>query len=226
MCGRYAIITPAAELRRLFGTTNPLINVEPRYNAAPTQDLAVIRHNPDTGSRHLDLLRWGLVPRWSKDPSTGAKAINARGESVADKPLFRDALNRRRCLVPATAFYEWQPAAGRKQPYAIAPVGGGLMAFAGLWEAWKAPNGDILRTFSIITTTANAATAPIHDRMPVIMPQEVWSVWLGETPASPDDLKGLLRPCPDKFLKTWRVGPEVGSVRVDRAELLAPIPEP
>jgi len=231
MCGRYAITLPPEAMRQLFGAGNERINFGPRYNAAPTQQLPVIRYNPTASIRSLDLLRWGLVHRRAKDLSGGAKAINARAEGVATKWPFDDAFAKRRCLVPATAFYEWKKAEN-KQPYAIGLADGGTMAFAGVWEAWRAPaplgqaEGEIIRTFSIITTRPNELMAPIHDRMPVILPPAAWPIWLGETPAEADQLGALLVPYPAGAMRAWRVGREVGSVKNDRQELLAELPSP
>ena len=228
MCGRYAITVPPGALQRQFGTKNPLINFGPRYNAAPTQTLPVIRFNPEAQIRALDVLRWGLVHHKAKDLSGSAKAINARAETVATKWPFSDAFAKRRCLVPATAFYEWQKIGVGKQPYAIGLADGSIMAFAGVWEGWRAPpapgqaDGEIIRTFSIITTTPNEITAPIHDRMPVILPVSAWSAWLGEVSTPPADLQALLRPYSADGMKVWPVGPEVGSVKNDYQELLAP----
>ena len=145
---------------------NPVPNVAPSWNVAPTQNATVVRRHPETGERHLDLLTWGLVPHWTKDIHQARRPINARAETVATSAMFRGALAQRRCLVPADAFYEWKAMPGGKQPYAIARQDGAPLAFAGLWEGWRWPNGDVLRTFAIITTEANATMTDIHDRMP------------------------------------------------------------
>ena len=198
MCGRFVQKTPLGDIQVLFETPGPVPNMPPRYNAAPTDNLAVVRFNPQTRARALDLLRWGLVPLWAKDPSFGPKCINARSETVATNNIFRDAFERRRCLVPADAFYEWQKREGPKnanvkpQPYALVPADGGIFAFAGLWERWKNPaDGSILRSFTIVTGKPNPLAAPIHDRMPVILPRATWPVWLGEIDATPEDHRRL-----------------------------------
>src|SRR5205814_7938933 len=171
MCGRFVQKTPLGEIRVLFGTANPVPNAPPHYSAAPTQDRAVLRYNPATKARSLDLLRWGLVPLWAKDPSFGARCINARAETITRASAFRDAFERRRCLVPADAFYEWQKRGGKSVPYAIVPADGGVFAFAGLWERWKNPqDGSILRSFTIVTGAPNSRCETLHDRMPVILP--------------------------------------------------------
>jgi putative SOS response-associated peptidase YedK len=170
MCGRFVQKTPLGEIQVLFETVGAVPNMPPRYNAAPTDKLAVVRFNPQTRARALDLLRWGLVPLWAKDPSFGPKCINARSETVATNNIFRDAFERRRCLIPADAFYEWQKrddkaqakSKEKPQPYAIVPAEG-VFAFAGLWERWKNPaDGSILRSFTIVTGKPNPLAAPIH----------------------------------------------------------------
>ena len=143
------------------------------------------------------MLRWGLVPLWAKDLSFGPKCINARGERLASNKIFRDAFERRRCLVPADGFYEWQKRDGKTQPYAVVPCEGGIFAFAGLWERWKNPaDGSIVRSFAIVTGLPNALCRPLHERMPVILPKAAWPAWLGETEAGPAALLALLAPCP------------------------------
>ena len=156
---------------------------------APTRDAPVIRLHPETGERHLGLLRWGLVPHWVKDPKTTRQPINARGETIASTPMFRDAFARRRCLVPADAFYEWQATPDGKLPWAIARADAGCLVFAGLWEGWRGPDGTVIRSFTIVTTSANAALRPLHERMPVVLEEPDWPLWLGEEgddPASAD----------------------------------------
>jgi putative SOS response-associated peptidase YedK len=198
-------------------------NAAPRYNAAPTDNLAVVRYNPQTRARSLDLLRWGLVPLWAKDPSVGPKAINARRETIASNNLFRDAFERRRCLVPADGFYEWQKRDGRTQPFAIVPRQG-VFAFAGLWERWKNPvDGSILRSFTIVTGLPNELCRPIHERMPVILAKTAWPLWLGEADASPEELLALLRPYPEGLMHAYPVGKAVGNVKNDEPGLLEPI---
>jgi putative SOS response-associated peptidase YedK len=230
MCGRIVQKTPLGEIQVLFETAGPVPNLPPRYNAAPTDNLAVVRFNPRTRARALDLLRWGLVPLWAKDPSFGPKCINARSETVATNKIFRDAFERRRCLIPADAFYEWrkrQDSADKKakpQPYALVPVESGIFAFAGLWERWKHPaDGSILRSFTIVTGQPNALAAPIHDRMPVILPPEAWPIWLGETGAPPEELLALLVPYPAERMRVYPIGPAVGNVKNDTPELLDPL---
>src|SRR5712691_12961945 len=227
MCGRFVQKTPLGDIQVLFETAGPVPNMPPRYNAAPTDNLAVVRFNPQTRERALDLLRWGLVPLWAKDLSFGPKCINARSETVASNNIFKDAFERRRCLVPADAFYEWQKLGGKAtQPFAIMPEEGGIFAFAGLWERWKNPADDsIVRSFTIITGKPNPLCAPIHDRMPVILPQAAWPLWLGGTETSPKALLALLSPYPAERMRVYPIGPRVGNVRNDEPGLLEPLPD-
>ena len=219
MCGRYASFLPAEALRALFQTVNPTPNWEPTWNMAPTRNAPVVRLHPETRARHLDLLRWGLVPHWAKDLKSVRQPINARAETAATAPMFRDALARRRCLVPADVFYEWQATDGAKLPFAIARADGQPMAFAGLWEGWRGADGTVLRSYTIVTTTANAPLRPIHERMPVILEHADWPAWLGETEGDP---AALLRPSKAEF-KTWRVATAVNNVRNDNPTLIEPV---
>jgi putative SOS response-associated peptidase YedK len=225
MCGRFIISKFPADVARWFGTTGPLPNSRPRYNAAPTQDVAVVRFNPETKERTLDTLRWGLVPYWAKDVKIGYSLINARSESVAEKPAFREAFKSRRCLIPADGFYEWKKLDPKtKQPYAIVMKDRSLFGFAGLWERWKDKgSGEVVRSFTIITTTPNEVCAPIHDRMPVIVDPLNYGKWLGEEPVDPARLLSLLRPFPAEPMEAYPVSTAVGNVRNDEAGLLMPI---
>jgi putative SOS response-associated peptidase YedK len=219
MCGRYFQARGSGDIARYFGTTNAVPNLLPSFNKAPTQDGLVVRRHPATGARHLDVLRWGLVPRWSKDASGAARMMNARGETVAEKPAFRDAFAKRRCLVPMDGFYEWRTEGRAKQPFACALKSGEPMACAGLWEGWQQPGGDWLRTYSIVTCAAAGRQALLHERMPVILPPEAWDDWLaGEDPAL---LIALLRPAEDSRLAFWPVAARVGRVKEDDAGLIA-----
>lgn len=220
MCGRFYVTRPPAAVAGLFATSGAIPNTPPRWNVAPTQDAMVVRFNPDTRTRHLDLLRWGLVPRWAKDAGIGSRLINARGESLAEKPAFRDAFAKRRCIVPADGFYEWRAGDGAKgkQAYAVALKDGTPMALAGLWEGWRASDGSILRSFTIVTTDANAKLRAVHDRMPVVLPETSWALWLGEEPLG--DPGALLMPAPAELFSVWPVAARVGNVRNDDAGLI------
>jgi putative SOS response-associated peptidase YedK len=219
--------TPLGEIRVLFETVNPVPIMAATYNGAPTQSLAVVRLDPD-GRRSLDLLRWGLIPSWAKDKTIGPRLINAMAETVATKPSFRDAFRRRRRLVPVDFFREWQKTGGGKQPsgkqpYAIDLADGAPMALAGLWERWTDPqDGAALRTLTVITGPPNELVAPIHNRMPVILPRRVWRSWLGEAPAEPDELQAFLRPYPAAAMRAYPVAARVGNVRNNGPELLTP----
>lgn len=235
MCGRFIATSPVSALAEQFLVDEVKVEDEPgaRYNVAPTLDvIAVAESRSGHGARRLGTFRWGLVPSWAKDPSIGSKLINARAESLAEKPAFRKALARRRCIIPADAFYEWRrPPSGskaKKQPFVIRRRDGVPMAFAGLWEAWRDPSqleGEWLRTCTIITTAANEAVRPLHDRMPVILPVEAWDRWLDTSLEEPEALRGLLVPSPAGDLETQAVGTLVNDVRNDGPELVEPAPD-
>ncbi len=218
MCGRYASFLPPEAIARIFGTVNPLPNIEPSWNLAPTQP-AVVRRNPKTGERHLDVLTWSLLPYSTKDPKQARKPINLRGETVGTMPPSRDAFARRRCLIPAATFYEWQKTEAGKQPFAIARADGEPLALGGVWESWRAPNGEIERTFAIITTRPNAEMVPLHNRMPLVIDPKNWPAWLGDVEADPT---ALLAPPPDGTLRTWPVSTAVNSPKNNGPELLQP----
>jgi putative SOS response-associated peptidase YedK len=225
MCGRVVQKTPLSEIRVLFETVNRVPNAAPTYNGAPTDTLPAVRLDRD-GRRSLDLLRWGLVPWWSKDIKMGARCINAMAETVATKPAFRDAFSRgQRCIVPVDAFYEWKKIGAAKQPYAMISADGQPLAMAGLWERWRdRAEGDVLQSFTIITTVPNELCAAIHDRMPVILPREKWATWLGKHEADADELRWMiLRPYPAALMRAYPVGLRVGNVRNNDAALLDPL---
>lgn len=220
MCGRYASFLPPELIARLFGTKNPLPNLKPTWNMAPTMDAPVVRRHPETGERHLDALTWGFIPANTKILKEARRPINARAETVATSGMFRHAFAKRRCIVPAAAFYEWQAGPSGKTPYAIARGDGDPLAFAGIWEGWRSPDGNILRTFAIVTTTANAQMSVLHERMPVILEPTDWPVWLGEQPGDPAI---PLRASSDGILRLWQVDKRVGNVRNDGPDLLTPV---
>jgi putative SOS response-associated peptidase YedK len=194
----------------------------PSYNVAPQSVQPVVRPNRDTGAREFTLLRWGLVPFWAKDPKFGYSTINARAEEAAAKPAFRDALKKRRCLVPADAFYEWQRIdAKNKRPFAFAMKSGEPYAFAGLWDRWQGKENETLETFTILTTDPNELMEPVHNRMPVILEPKDYERWLDpETKDRPP--VDLLRPYPAERMRSWRVDQRVGNVRNNDAALLEP----
>jgi putative SOS response-associated peptidase YedK len=224
MCRRYASYLPAEALSRIFGARNPLPNLVPTWNLAPTQLAPVVRRHPETGERRLDLLQWGLLPWWQQTVKR-SRSINARAETVAKAHLYRGAFAQRRCIVPADAFYafyEWLLLKGRRQPYAIARQDGQPMAFAGLWESFLWPDVTVIRTFTIITTDAGPDVAELHSRMPVILESADWPAWLGEVDADP---AALLHPSPEGTLRVWPVDRRVGSPKnngpalIERIEL-------
>jgi putative SOS response-associated peptidase YedK len=227
MCGRYFLSRTPEEIARWFATRNALPNFPARYNIAPTDPVLAVRFNRKSGERSLDTLRWGLVPHWAKDLKFGARAINARAESLATTPAFRDAFAARRCLIPASGFYEWKKEGDNRVPYAIMPTGEPLFAFAGLWENWRDRSGgkeaSWIRTCSIVTGEPNALLAPIHDRMPVILSREAWPRWLGEEDASQEELSALLAPFPPERMRIYPVSPRVNSVKNDDAGLIEPL---
>ncbi|HRP23883.1 MAG TPA: SOS response-associated peptidase [Thauera sp.] len=226
MCGRYALYGPASRLREAFDAELEGFEFTPRYNAAPMQWLPLVRQRP-SGERVIQLLRWGLVPSWAKDEAIATRLINARGESVADKPSFRSAFRRRRGIVPANGFYEWQQpsdqARGTRQPFYIHPREGALFGLAALWERWtRAADGEEIDTFTIVTTAANTAMRPLHDRMPVILAPVDYAAWLdGATPS--EQVQALLQPCPEAALALHPVSRAVGNVRNEGEALIAPI---
>jgi putative SOS response-associated peptidase YedK len=199
-------------------------NYPPRWNAAPSQDLLVIRRNHKTGEISLDPLRWGLIPYWCNDPKGGRKPINAKAESVRELPTFRDAYLKRRCIVPVDGFFEWKAIKGQKvkQPYAIAMKDGAPFGLAGLWENWKAPvSGEWIRTFAIITTDANELVADIHDRMPVVLSRDDYARWLGEE----GDPRDLMRPFAADLMRMWPISARVNKPENDNAAIVEPIDE-
>ena len=217
MCGRFASSLPPDEIRRLLATVGELPNYPPSSNVAPTQRALVVRRHPESGERRLDALTWGLIPGFTKEANGGRRPINARSETVASSGMFRGAFASRRCLVPMDAFYEWQATPTGKQPYAFARADGQPLVLAGLWEGWRAPDGEVRRTFAILTTAANAFMRRIHDRMPVVLESDTWPLWLGEREGS---ARELLRPASEDVLRRWPVSRDVNSPRHDRPDLL------
>jgi putative SOS response-associated peptidase YedK len=220
MCGRYAITSAPEVLRALFGYAEQP-NFPPRYNIAPTQPIPVVRLRE--GKREFVLMRWGLLPSWVKDPKRVSLMFNARGESVSEKPAFRYAMQRRRCLVPADGFYEWKPAGGRKQPYYVRLKSGAPMAFAGLWETWPGPNGEELDTAAIVTTRANGQLSAIHGRMPVIVPPDAFDLWLNCAEVDAVTAETLIAPAPDDALEIYEVSSAVNRAANDIPKLVEPL---
>jgi len=196
-----------------------LDNYPRRWNGCPSQELLVIRQNPNTGERSLDLLKWGLIPYWCQDPKGGRKPINAKSETVTRLPMFRDAYRLRRCILPVDGFYEWMATKGGKQPYAIAMKDRSPFGIAGIWENWKNPEGEWVRTFALLTTPANELVGRIHDRMPAILRPEDYERWLGPEP----DPAELLLPFPSEPMAMWPISTRVNSPNNDDQNLLAEI---
>ena len=211
MCGRFTLRTTMPVLVEHFGL-GQMPTLPPRYNIAPSQDVAVVRPCPQPPGRALSTMRWGLIPAWAREPASGPRLINARSETAARKPSFRAAFRHRRCLIPADGFYEWQKRAGGKQPYHIRLLDQQPMAFAGLWETWR-PHDDVatrpVETCTILTTRANSLMQPIHDRMPVILTPEDYAAWLDPESHDPDLLGQLLVPFPDDRLQAVAVSGHV-----------------
>ncbi|MFH7326600.1 SOS response-associated peptidase, partial [Desulfurivibrio sp. C05AmB] len=185
--------------------------------------LAPVIKSADGEARHLTMARWGLIPHWAKDPAIGNRLINARSETVHEKPAFRKALRTKRCLVPASGFFEWSKTASKKVPYYISMKEGVPMALAGIWDVWDTPDGEVLESFSILTTAANRLLQPIHDRMPVICQPADFALWLDQTVNDPARLQPLLQPCPAELLQSWPVSTLVNNPRHDSEECIRPV---
>lgn len=216
MCGRYSLITDIAQLRELFGFVGAAINLPPRWNIAPTQDAPVIRL--EDGVRRLAMLRWGLVPYWAEDASIGSRMINARGESVAEKPAFKAAYRARRCLVAADGFYDWPETGSDKRPFLFRKRDGGPFAFAGLWETWVPKEGGVLETFTIVNCAAGPLMARIHSRTPVVIAPADFATWLDAS----QDPRTLIKPPPDDLFASVRVSTYVNKPAHDDAACFTP----
>jgi putative SOS response-associated peptidase YedK len=224
MCGRYIIKAPVSQLATMFD----LIEVPkllPRYNVCPTQSVPAVRLNSEKKQRQLAMLKWGLIPGWAKDPTIGNRLINARSDTVAQKPSFRSAFKRRRCLMVADGFYEWQKTNGKKQPFFIGLKDESPFAFAGLWEHWKEPEGEPVESCAIITTDANDLVKDIHNRMPVILKMKDYDLWLDPEQQDPDKLQKLLVPYSAKEMRAYPVSLLVNNPKNNDAKCLAPLQE-
>lgn len=224
MCGRYTLSSPTDLLADLL-ELDSVPDLAPRYNIAPTQEAAVVRVTGETGARTLDLLRWGLIPFWSKDPGIGNRMINARAETVGEKPAYRTSFKRKRCLVPADGFYEWQATGGPKQPFYFRFEGGGPFAMAGLWDRWEKGEGDPIETFTILTTEPNEVVAPVHRRMPVILDRETMAIWLDPAIEDAERLTPLLGPFPAAGMEGFPVSTFVNSPGNDTPRCIEPLTE-
>ena len=222
MCGRFTLTVDPGDLQEMIPNLVVPQGLSPRYNIAPTQPVAVVANTPDLA---LDFYIWGLIPSWAKDPEIGNRLINARGETIAEKPSFRNAYKRRRCLILADGFYEWkQNADGRgKIPMYIRMISGKPFAFAGLWEIWSSPDGSEIRSCTIVTTQPNKLMQSIHNRMPVILPPEAYSDWLDPAERKPDSLNRWLLPFPPEDMEAFPVSRVVNSPENDVPECVQPL---
>jgi putative SOS response-associated peptidase YedK len=221
MCGRFSLFSPGELIAQQFGVTIDH-QVEPRYNIAPTQPVAAIRLNETGDEREFTYFQWGLIPSWAKDPKIGSRMINARSETAAEKPSFRAAFKRRRCLIPATGFYEWQRQGERKQPMFIHAEDGNLFGLAGLWEIWSGADGSAMQSCTILTTEPNELMASIHNRMPVIIDPLDYSMWLDPGP-NPDEAQHLLRPYEAQKMAAYPVSTAVNNPRNENPQCIEPI---
>jgi putative SOS response-associated peptidase YedK len=223
MCGRYRLSHRKQLVEEYFDTVSDEPEWTPRYNIAPTQPVPVIRQNPEEPRRDLSLMRWGLIPSWAKDPSGSASMINARSETAGATPAFRDALKFHRCLIPADGFYEWQKIGKTKQPYCFEINNGKLFAFAGLWDRWKDPTGNSIKSCSILTTSTNSVTSTIHDRMPVILDPDRYDLWLDPAMHDIRTVSDMLKPYDARLMRCYPVSIRVNHVANDDEECSTPV---
>jgi putative SOS response-associated peptidase YedK len=223
MCGRYRLSRRKQIIEEHFDTADWQDDWSPRYNIAPTQPVPVIRQHPKEPIRQISSMRWGLVPSWAKDTSGAARMINARSETAATKPAFRDPLKSRRCLIPADGFYEWMRTGKAKQPYCFEVNNGELFAFAGLWERWRDPSGQWVKSCAILTTAPNAVTSTVHDRMPVILRKDDYDVWLDPGMQNVAAISELLKPCDARLMRCYPVSTRINHVANDDEECSLPV---
>jgi putative SOS response-associated peptidase YedK len=223
MCGRYRLSRRKQILEEHFESISNEEDWSPRYNIAPTQPVPIVRQNPKEPVRELSLVRWGLIPSWAKDSSVAAQMINARSETASTKPAFRDPLKFRRCLIPADGFYEWRRTGKTKQPYCFEINEGALFAFAGIWDRWKDPRGSTVETCSILTTTANAVTSAVHDRMPVILDPDSYDLWLDPGMRDVSVASELLNPYDAPLMRCYPVSTRINHVANDDPECSRPV---
>jgi putative SOS response-associated peptidase YedK len=223
MCGRYKLSRRKQLVEEYFDSVSDEPEWIPRFNIAPTQPVPVIRQHPTQPIRQLSVMRWGLIPSWAKDSSVAASMINARSETAATKPAFRDAMKSRRCLIPADGFYEWRRDGQTRQPYCFEVYGGLLFAFAGLWECWRDPSGQWVQSCSILTTTPNAVTSAVHDRMPVILDPEAYDLWLDPGMKNVAAASDLLQPFEARLMRSYPVSTRINHVANDDEECSVPV---
>ena len=223
MCGRYRLSRRKQLIEEYFNTATGDDEWTPRFNVAPTQPVPVSRQNPKAPVRELSLVRWGLIPSWAKDSSVAASMINARSETAPTKPAFRDALKSRRCLIPADGFYEWQRRGSAKQPFCFEVGHGGLFAFAGLWERWRDPSGEWVKSCAILTTAPNAVTSAVHNRMPVILHADDYDLWLDPGMQNVAAISEMLKPYDARLMRCYPVSTRVNHVGNDDEACSAPV---
>ena len=223
MCGRYRLSRRKQIIEEHFDLGPWDDDWNPRFNIAPTQPVPVIRQNPKEPVRQISTMRWGLIPSWAKDTSGAARMINARSETAHTLPAFRDAMKLRRCLVPADGFYEWQRRGSAKQPFCFEVGDGGLFAFAGLWERWRDPSGQWVKSCSILTTMPNAVTSAVHDRMPVILDPDSYDLWLDPGMTNVQVVSELLKPYNAQSMRCYPVSTRINHVANDDEECSAPV---
>lgn len=222
MCGRFTLASSPESIEHEFGVES-IPELEPRFNIAPSQDVATVDQDRE-GARRLVMRRWGLIPYWARDPRIGARQINARAETVDSRPSYRDAFQRRRCLVPADGFYEWgEVSRGPRQPYYLSRPDAACFGIAGLWERWRAAEGEWIESCTLLTVAANAAVRPVHDRMPAIVAPADYALWLDRDVRDPESLRRLLRPPADDALVLRPVSRRVNRPEFDDAECIAPL---
>jgi putative SOS response-associated peptidase YedK len=218
MCGRFAQRKPSKIVAKTFNVEVP--ELQPRFNIAPTQDILAVREGQD--AREAVRLRWGFIPSWARERPAGAGLINARSETVAEKPSFREPFKRQRCLIPADGFFEWQRLGGKKQPHFFRMSDDALFAFAGLWDSWRDEKGDVVESCVILTTTPNELLSTVHDRMPVILAPQDYDLWLDKGVTKPEHLSPLLRPCRAERMRSHSVSLLVNDVLNDEASCIEP----
>jgi putative SOS response-associated peptidase YedK len=223
MCGRYRLSRRKQIIEEHFLANWDDLEWHPRYNIAPTQPVPIIRQNPKEPIREISLVRWGLIPSWSKDSSSSAKMINARSETASTLPAFRDSMKSRRCLISADGFYEWQKTGKTKQPYCFEVGDRSLFAFAGIWDRWKDPNGQWIKSCSILTTTANALTSPVHDRMPVILDPDGYDLWLDPGMKNVSVVSEFLKAYDARLMRSYPVSARINHVANDDADCSTPV---
>lgn len=223
MCGRFTLKADTGEVQKAFDLENVGEEIQPRYNIAPSQPIAIItNHNP----KQLTYVKWGLVPSWSKDPAIGNKMINARSETASEKPSFRSAFKRRRCLIPADGFFEWTKQGKKKVPMYIHLENNEIFAFAGLWETWQSPDGSELQTATILTTDPNELIKPLHHRMAVILEPDTYDTWLSPDEMPADALMPLMTAYPSEKMRVYEVSTQVNSPANDNPNIIEPFDSP